>query len=643
MLRKAVFLFFGQRSKNSNLYYMGFLFGIFIYFYFLLIIPYIVCSIIVNMQLRYIQSLLLRNSGFSIFELSVVLVVVAAISGISLTAGKTTMDVSDIRNTKTKLGLIKESLNLYKNKHGLYPCPAIATETKADANYGKEEVDCTSVNSHITGAVPFKTLGMNEDSSYDSWNNKIAYTVDIAFTEISPSTQGRISIQDRGGSEITASPIFGKATFALISYGPNSNGAYSRTGTINNACDNNLSDSENCDNDGTFMDARTTSGDITANFNDDLISWETENHIPPAPPASALPDERLAVGLGHACIIANDAEDGEIWCWGYNASGQTGGGDYDLVEYAPVKAIGISNVTQLHAGGAHTCALKTDTSVWCWGANQYGQSGLGAAMARIHSPTAVPGMTGVAKIFGGHWATCALKIDGSVWCWGIGLDGIRPKAWTALYTPTLLAAVTDAKTIAMGWYHFCYTKNADGSVWCWGDNQYGQMGNAMNPVEPVPVQISGLSNVTGLTAGSGHVCALKNDNTVECWGRGIDGELGNGANNNETAPVTVTGLGDAVKISAYSTHTCATRQDSSAVCWGAGDFGMLGNGDIVSQNTPVPVAGLVGLNQVKAGAWSTCAEKADDTFWCWGGGMFAKLGDGDTDDELTPVQVQGLP
>jgi alpha-tubulin suppressor-like RCC1 family protein len=81
---------------------------------------------------------------------------------------------------------------------------------------------------------------------------------------------------------------------------------------------------------------------------------------------------------------------------------------------------------------------------------------------------------------------------------------------------------------------------AGGSIWVWGDNSSGQLGDGTVTSRPMPVQLSGLSNFTALSAGDYHALALRNDNTVWVWGFGEYGQLGDNSPTFRPAPVSVT-------------------------------------------------------------------------------------------------------
>src|SRR4051812_37858246 len=136
----------------------------------------------------------------------------------------------------------------------------------------------------------------------------------------------------------------------------------------------------------------------------------------------------------------------------------------------------------LDAGEIHTCALKTDGSVTCWGDNSTGQ-------------TAVPpGLVGVTAVSAGSRHTCALRTDGTVNCWGFEREAAVP------------AGLASVAAISADFRHSCALKT-DGSVTCWGSNFRGET--------TVP---AGLAGVAAISAGAFHTCALKTDGSVSCWG-----------------------------------------------------------------------------------------------------------------------------
>ncbi|HXJ66598.1 MAG TPA: hypothetical protein VNN79_22800, partial [Actinomycetota bacterium] len=125
----------------------------------------------------------------------------------------------------------------------------------------------------------------------------------------------------------------------------------------------------------------------------------------------------VAAGRSHSCALTDT---GFVFCWGANDRGQLGTGAFDAGTPNPQLVSDISTATAISAGGDHTCALLADQTVMCWGANNVGQLGDGTTIDRA-LPVAVDGLTGVSQISSGRAHTCALADQGAgnrVWCWG---------------------------------------------------------------------------------------------------------------------------------------------------------------------------------------------------------------------------------
>ncbi len=144
--------------------------------------------------------------------------------------------------------------------------------------------------------------------------------------------------------------------------------------------------------------------------------------------ASMPPDWTLATGnAAHVCAVLPDRT---VRCWGANYQGQTG---RDRVDDLRVRTDpGIDCVRSVARGYQHTCALRTDGSVWCWGRNDRGQSGApneeerdcpdGSGPYFVVRPRRVEGLDHVDALFLGYGRSCAIRSDRTVWCWGASDD-----------------------------------------------------------------------------------------------------------------------------------------------------------------------------------------------------------------------------
>ena len=215
----------------------------------------------------------------------------------------------------------------------------------------------------------------------------------------------------------------------------------------------------------------------------------------------------------------------------------------------------------LSARAGHTCALKPDGSVACWGLNTSYQLGDGSAISK-NNPVAVTGLSGVVTVAASIFHSCAIKADASVVCWGA--DDVSGLAQTS---PVAIIGLSGVKALSGGRDHTCALKTG-GSVSCWGNNAFGQLGDGTVVAKTTPVAVSGLSGVVALSAGWDFTCAAKSDGSVACWGRNDLSQLGDGTTVNKSAPTAVIGLSGAIGVSTGQYHACALKTNGGVACWG---------------------------------------------------------------------------
>ena len=222
-------------------------------------------------------------------------------------------------------------------------------------------------------------------------------------------------------------------------------------------------------------------------------------------PTIALASQ-LCAGEAHACAVNG----GEIWCWGLSDNGRLGVTAAERATATPVQLPTFSSPVQsITCGAQHTCARLDDGTVHCWGANNFRQLGvtLPAGVNSRVGAEAVPGLGAVTAIAARLYTTCAVRIDGSVVCWGANLAGKlgTGAGGEASATPTAVAGVTGAAGIAAGSLHFCAW--GTGGVQCWGDDNEAQLGQGMAAMAPRgAVVVAGVRGPVGVAGGLGHTC-----------------------------------------------------------------------------------------------------------------------------------------
>jgi alpha-tubulin suppressor-like RCC1 family protein len=306
-------------------------------------------------------------------------------------------------------------------------------------------------------------------------------------------------------------------------------------------------------------------------------------------------------------------------------------------------------VDSVSAGSYHTAAIRSG-QVYTWGSNYYGNLCDGTTTDNA-TPTAATGMSSALAVAAGNAKTLALLSDGTVWaCGGYAgtpaLGNGTTNASTVAVQVSGLSNVTGIATAPYFGFHSLAILG-DGSVWAWGPNSAGQIGDGTKVNRNVPVKVSSLTGVKAVAASMNGSLALANDGTVWSWG-----QIAGGANN-ASAPVTqatpgqVAGLTNVVAIAAGDTHYLALKSDGTVWAWGL-DFmtgnrnGQLGNGTVVNSNTPTQVPALSGVTHIGAGGYHSLARKSDGSVWAWGWNAHGQLGDGATTDRHAPVQVPGL-
>ena len=330
-----------------------------------------------------------------------------------------------------------------------------------------------------------------------------------------------------------------------------------------------------------------------------------------------------------------------LWNWGYNDYGALGVNNTTTRSTPVTTLLGGTNWKSIAGGGYHTVALKTDGTLWSWGYNGDGELGVNNITTRSTPVTTLLGGTNWKSISCGQYHTVALKTDGSLWSWGANSYGqLGVNDTTNRLTPvTTLLGGTNWKSIACGFSHTVALKT-DGTLWNWGRNNYGALGinDTTDRSTPVTTLLGG-TNWKSIASVGSHTVALKTDGTLWSWGRNDYGALGvNNTTTRSTPVTTLLGGTNWKSIAGGGYHTVALKTDGTLWSWGYNGDGELGINDITSRSTPVTT--LLGGNNWKSisrGYFHTVALKTDGSLWSWGRNDNGRLGINDTTDRNTPV------
>lgn len=226
------------------------------------------------------------QSGFTLVEMAIVLMIVGLLLGGMLVPLSAQMEQRNNSETQKALSEIKEAIIGYALANGQLPCPADPSAvTGVTANAGIARTPpCTGTNS--TGVLPWATLGVNET---DAWGNRYTYRVTSDFADaIGSSTYGgctpspiptlaSFGLCSVGNLNVLSAAlggvtIAGNVPAVIISHGKNAAGAYTPQGT-QLAVGSNPDELENSDG---STNTNYVSHTPTTTF-DDLVVWISPN------------------------------------------------------------------------------------------------------------------------------------------------------------------------------------------------------------------------------------------------------------------------------------------------------------------------------------------------------------------------------
>lgn len=325
-----------------------------------------------------------------------------------------------------------------------------------------------------------------------------------------------------------------------------------------------------------------------------------DDEHPGSRPAVDLGGAAVAVtaGSAHSCALLTSAA---VRCWGAGDNGRLGtgasadiGDDEDPADGATADLGAGHTAKAISAGGGHTCAILDDDTLRCWGRNDEGQLGLGDQVDRyIGAGAAVPLGGGAKAVSAGGDHTCAIRLDGVLRCWGEGTWGVLGQGNKQRQTSPVsvyLGAGRTAKAVSVGSDHACAILDDD-TVRCWGIGSSGELGygNAQTigddelPGGQPAVPIGAGRTAKAIVAEGETSCAELDDGTTRCWGDGSWGQLGNGVvgqiGDTEPASDSAVVAPPAGRTVTATAGSCFMFDDASIRCTGWGLYGTTGSPD----------------------------------------------------------------
>jgi prepilin-type N-terminal cleavage/methylation domain-containing protein len=203
------------------------------------------------------------SSGFTLVELSVVLVVSSLLMVAYLDASRLWLEVRRHDATMEHISLIHDAITHYYARNGAYPCPAAPLGSHAeDIKYDCTVLDAAAmqqaerhgivfINSKIgrktiEGAVPYRQLSIPRESTSDGWGNQFTYAVTAGLTshDTFNANDGGIDIVDENATSLIDPPA--SALWALVSHGRDGSGSVYDGAATAQSCRSGRRDTLNC-------------------------------------------------------------------------------------------------------------------------------------------------------------------------------------------------------------------------------------------------------------------------------------------------------------------------------------------------------------------------------------------------------------
>lgn len=348
----------------------------------------------------------------------------------------------------------------------------------------------------------------------------------------------------------------------------------------------------------------------------------------------------VTTGGQHTCAIA---ESGAAYCWGRGVDGELGHGAKEN-RTEPVRVAGGLRFKDISAGEAHTCGLTVEGRAYCWGWSAFYQLGNPQAPSDREPVPVTSDLTFTAISAGAHH-TCALSSESRVYCWGNNKWGQNGDGTVnTTIEPSEVQGNLRAVAISAGAWHSCAI-TATGVLYCWGRNDLGQVGGGSNEMivaAPTPVRTS--LRFSAVDAGNTHTCAISRQNRAYCWGSNEYGEIGDGAPFREglagpATPTAVMLLPEVTHISAGTHHSCAIGTTGLGYCWGRNDYGQLANGNVAHEAVRQPIHVLPThlfsgdrflFTTIATGGTTHACGLVEGSIFCWGTGTLGQLGNVNT-------------
>ncbi|MCD6497129.1 MAG: hypothetical protein J7M25_02360 [Deltaproteobacteria bacterium] len=297
---------------------------------------------------------------------------------------------------------------------------------------------------------------------------------------------------------------------------------------------------------------------------------------------------------------------------------------------------------QLAVGFKSSCAVRTDGTVWCWGLNDNGQLGNPDVPETTAVPAKVVGSSFALQVdVGGHCA-CALveAADSSreVWCWGKNQSGqLGNSQFESQATPTKVPVTGNIEQVELSW-QTAYARMAGHEVIGWGAGRWHELGCSVHDTpHETPESMTWPEEIDALSCDGGACCVrLADTHELSCWGQNQQGELGNGTLDGTCVPAVVYGMATTASFNMGDHYACSIDPTGGLWCWGNNDRDQIDSGLGEDVLIPKAIANIQPLDNIWLGWHHTCGVTTTHAALCWGDNEYGQLGNGLTNPAPQP-------
>jgi alpha-tubulin suppressor-like RCC1 family protein len=352
----------------------------------------------------------------------------------------------------------------------------------------------------------------------------------------------------------------------------------------------------------------------------------------------------VSAGGLHSCGVRKN---GKLYCWGSDSSGQIGDGSDTTPDHAPHRIGTMLDWSSASAGYTHSCGIRHGGKLYCWGSDADGQIGDGGSNSDANAPRRIGDLADWNSVSAGDDHTCGIRKGGKLYCWGNdayhqlgdGNDG------TAATKPRRIGVHEDWANVSAGRYHTCGVRKI-GKLYCWGNDGAGEIGDGDTPgYATTPRRIGDHQDWANVSAGILHSCGVRKIGKLYCWGSDGNDQIGDGDNpTTATSPRRIGDFLDWASASAGQYHSCGVRKNGKLYCWGGDGSGQVGDGLNFGPDpatAPRRIGDFLDWSSVDAGDFHSCGIRAGGKLYCWGGDTSGQVGDGDDDAQpaLKPRRI----